>query len=80
MKFRSPVVVMKICGWKDFKTMEIYIRMAGIDISGATDGLKLMPERDAMARVVDLFGGYRGEEGRGRAYQKKSHLLGGFFI
>lgn len=33
--------VMKICGWKDLKTMQCYVRLAGIEIEGATEGLKL---------------------------------------
>jgi integrase len=34
--------VMKIGGWKDIKTMQIYLRLAGIDERGATDGLRLL--------------------------------------
>jgi len=33
--------VMKICGWKDLKTMQCYVRLAGIEIEGATEALKL---------------------------------------
>lgn len=51
----APAVVMKICGWKDLKTMQRYIRLAGIEVKGATQGLKLLPERDVMGRVVNLF-------------------------
>lgn len=53
----APAVVMKVGGWKDLKTMQRYIRLAGIEIKGATEGLKLLSERDTMGRVVDLFGG-----------------------
>jgi integrase len=35
--------VMKICGWKELKTMQHYVRLAGIEIEGATDGLKIFP-------------------------------------
>jgi len=31
---------MKIGGWKDYKTMMIYVRLAGIEEAGATQGLK----------------------------------------
>lgn len=31
--------VMKIGGWKDYKTMMIYVRLAGIEEAGATQGL-----------------------------------------
>jgi hypothetical protein len=34
---------MKICGWKDLKTLAVYLRLAGIDERGATEGLKLLP-------------------------------------
>ncbi|MEN9722593.1 MAG: hypothetical protein RJB38_579 [Pseudomonadota bacterium] len=51
----APVVVMKVCGWKDLKTMQRYIRLAGIEIEGATDGLKLIQPREAVAEVVELL-------------------------
>lgn len=53
---QAPAVVMKICGWKDLKTMQRYIRLAGIEVEGATDGLKILPEEAVMGRVVQLFG------------------------
>jgi len=37
----SPVV-MKICGWRDLKTMEYYVRVAGVNEKGATQCLKLL--------------------------------------
>lgn len=52
----APAVVMKICGWKDLKTMQRYIRLAGIEVKGATDGLRILPETEVMGRVVSLFG------------------------
>lgn len=51
----APAVVMKICGWRDLKTMQRYIRLAGIEVKGATDGLKLLPEREVTGRVFELF-------------------------
>lgn len=51
----SPAVIMKICGWKDLKTMARYVRIAGIEVKGATEGLKLLSESDTMGRVVELF-------------------------
>lgn len=51
----APAVVMKVCGWKDLKTMQRYIRLSGIEVKGATDGLKLLPEAEVMGRVVELF-------------------------
>lgn len=51
----APAVVMKIAGWKDLKTMQRYIRLAGVEVKGATDGLKLLPEAEVMATVVNMF-------------------------
>ncbi len=36
-------VVMKIGGWKKTATMDIYLRLAGVDIQGATDCLEFVP-------------------------------------
>ncbi len=48
-------VVMKIAGWKDMKTMQRYIRLAGIDEAGATEALQFIPTEPAvMERVVSL--------------------------
>lgn len=38
----APTRVMKICGWKDLKTMQRYIRMAGVEEQGATEALNLL--------------------------------------
>ena len=47
---------MKIGGWCDLKTMQIYLRLAGVDEKGATEGLKFIPSDEAvMANVVNLF-------------------------
>ena len=43
-------------GWKDMKTMMVYMRKAGISIRGITDGLKLHnPSREA-GKVVQFSG------------------------
>lgn len=54
----APAVVMKICGWKDLKTMQHYIRLAGIEIQGATNtkSMKFLSPRETVGRVVQLFG------------------------
>ena len=51
----APGVVMKMGGWKDVKTMQRYIRLAGIEIEGGTASLKLLPEREVAERAVELF-------------------------
>lgn len=49
-------VVMKICGWRDLKTMQRYIRLAGIDEAGATEALRFIPTEEAvMERVVSMY-------------------------
>lgn len=49
-------VVMKICGWRDLKTMQRYIRLAGIDEGGATEALRFIPTEEAvMEKVVSLY-------------------------
>lgn len=35
----EPIKVMKICGWKDLKTMSYYLRLSDIDEKGVTEGL-----------------------------------------
>jgi integrase len=48
--------VMKICGWRELKTAERYIRLAGIDERGATEGLGFVPsEQGALEKVVSLY-------------------------
>ncbi|MGZ3789428.1 MAG: tyrosine-type recombinase/integrase [Bacteriovorax sp.] len=55
-KGTPPAIVMKICGWRDLKTMEFYIRVAGVDEKGATDCLSILPsEAEVMDNVVKLF-------------------------
>lgn len=53
----APARVMKVCGWRDLKTMQHYVRLAGIDERGATQVLKVLPSDAAvMAEVVNIFG------------------------
>jgi integrase len=55
-KGTPAAIVMKICGWRDLKTMEFYVRVAGVDEKGATDCLKILPtEEDVMKNVVSIF-------------------------
>ena len=55
----DSATVMKIGGWKDMDTMMIYIRLAGIDVAGATGGLdfeKPVEQANTVgANVVSLF-------------------------
>lgn len=56
-------VVMKICGWKDMKTMQRYIRLAGVDEAGATEALHFIPTEEAvMEKVVSMYGNGKKEQ------------------
>lgn len=45
-------VVMKIGGWKNSSTMDIYLRLSGVDVKGATDCLKLTPSKISFSENV----------------------------
>lgn len=45
---------MKLGGWHEVKSFQHYVRLAGVDIKGMTDGLKLIPETNEGARVLSI--------------------------
>ncbi len=47
--------VMQIGGWKSLKTVQRYIRIAGVEIIGATDSLQFLPPSDCAGKVVRLI-------------------------
>ncbi len=50
-------IVMKIGGWKKSSTMDIYLRLAGVETKGATDCLEFIPNSIQFGdNVVNLFG------------------------
>ena len=57
--------VMKIGGWKDVKTVMVYVRLAGVDEVGKTEGLsfgdtpKGREQVASLGNVVNLFGNRR---------------------
>ena len=55
----APVKVMSMGGWKDMKTMMIYIRKAGIDIQGITDQFSLHDPLLTTAQVIGFPGANR---------------------
>jgi len=55
----EPVKVMSMGGWKDMKTMMVYIRKAGIDIKGITDRLNLHDPGQTTAHVIGFPGANR---------------------
>lgn len=48
-------VVMKICGWTELKTMQYYVRLAGIEIAGVTENISFLSPAETMDNVVGLF-------------------------
>ena len=50
----EPIKVMIMGGWKDLKTMQIYMRKAGVDIKGITNCLELHSNSKEMAKVLDF--------------------------
>lgn len=52
----EPVKVMSMGGWKDLKTMMIYIRKAGINIRGITDTLSLHDPSKNEGQILQFKG------------------------
>ncbi len=51
----DQATVMKIGGWKDIKTFQIYVRLAGVEVKGATDVLSVLPKmRPVIGQVMNL--------------------------
>lgn len=51
-----PAQIMKVCGWKNLKTMERYVRMAGITEKGLTDTLSITPKVQIGELLMGTFG------------------------
>jgi integrase len=52
----SAPIVMKIGGWKKSATMDIYLRLAGVDTKGATECLQFIPEEINFGdNVISIF-------------------------
>ena len=52
----EPTQVMKMGGWADFKTFQIHVRMAGVDVKGVTDKFQVMPKAREEENVLKLQG------------------------
>lgn len=50
----EPIKVMMMGGWKELKTMQIYIRKAGVDIRGITDCLDFHTHKQETAKILEL--------------------------
>jgi integrase len=53
----EPIKVMKAGGWKELKTMMIYVRKAGIDVKGMMDGFELHNPYQETAKVLNFVNG-----------------------
>ena len=51
----SVVTVMKIGGWKDMATMQRYVRLAGIEVQGASDSLSFLSPDEMMGKITELY-------------------------
>lgn len=47
--------VMRMGGWSNLKTFQIYLRMSGVDVKGVAEGLDVLPESGAFDKVIPLF-------------------------
>lgn len=61
----SSPVVKKVCGWTDEKVMGRYIRLAGIDVSGATANLGFIKSVDEQNRILNMheYGPFKRRKG-----------------
>lgn len=50
-----PIQIQKICGWRDLETMQRYIRLAGIEVKGATDSLQVLPAIQVFEKAAGMF-------------------------
>ena len=46
---------MRMGGWSDLKTFQIYLRMSGVDVRGVAEGLQVLPENGDFDKVIPLF-------------------------
>lgn len=51
----EPLKVMRMGGWSDLKTFQIYLRMSGVDVKGVAEGLNVLPQNCDFDKVISLF-------------------------
>lgn len=52
----DQATVMKIGGWRDIKTFQIYLRLAGVEVKGATDVLQVIPTKGSLVPKENVIG------------------------
>ncbi len=50
-----PIQIQKVCGWVDLETMQRYVRLAGIEIQGVTESLKVLPDLQLFEMAAHSF-------------------------
>lgn len=50
----EPLKVMRMGGWSDLKTFQIYLRMSGVDVRGVAEGLDVLPRDSDYSNVLTL--------------------------
>ena len=51
----EPLKVMRMGGWSDLKTFQIYLRMSGVDVRGVAEGLDVIADTEVTDNVIPLF-------------------------
>ena len=51
----EPLRVMRMGGWSDLKTFQIYLRLSGVDVKGVAEALDVLPASNVGDNVVSLF-------------------------
>ena len=51
----EPLKVMRMGGWSDLKTFQIYLRMSGVDVRGVAEALDVLPSDSVRENVISLF-------------------------
>ncbi len=51
----EPLKVMRMGGWSDLKTFQIYLRMSGVDVRGVAEALDVLPSHSDTKNVIPLF-------------------------
>jgi site-specific recombinase XerD len=51
----EPLKVIRMGGWSDLKTFQIYLRMSGVDVRGVAEGLQVLPESRDPDKVIPFF-------------------------
>ena len=51
----EPLKVMRMGGWSDLKTFQIYLRMSGVDVKGVAEALDVLPSEIDYRNVLSIF-------------------------